>query len=317
MKAAIYQEYGTPEVVTLAEVSTPTPQDNEILVKVHAAAVNVSDTRIRAARFPEGFGFLARLAFGLFKPRNHVLGSAFSGVVVATGNQVENFQVGDAVFGMTGMKMSAHAEFLAVQADKAVVKKPESLSAEDAAALPFGGTTALYFLRDLGHIKSGETVLINGASGAVGTNAVQLAKYYGAQVTAVCSADSYELVKSLGADTVIDYKKVNFLKEKEKYDVIVDTVGNLPISEARKCLTDSGRLLLLVAGLKDIIFPQKNVRQGTAPEKPEDLEFLSKLVVDQKLKVVLGKVYKLDQIVEAHKYIDTGHKKGNVVVSMI
>lgn len=316
MKAAVFKQYGPPEVVSIAEVAKPQEKDNEILVKVHATAVNASDSRIRAARFPAGFAFPARLVFGLFKPRNAVLGGVFSGVVEAVGKDVKSFEVGDAVFGMTGMKMAAHAEYLTVREDNAVLKKPEALSFVDAAALPFGATTALYYLRDLAGIKAGQTILINGASGAVGTNAIQLAKYYGAEVTAVCSAENHDLVKSLGADKVIDYKKVDFLADPEKYDLILDTIGSLDVNKARERLTENGRLLLVVAGLKDMILPKSGVLQGTAPEKKEDLSFLLKLVTEGKLKAVIDKVYPLDKIVEAHRHVDTGHKKGNVVVTL-
>lgn len=316
MKAAVYDNYGAPEVVRIAELPTPVPNDNEILVKVMAVTINTADSRIRAAKFPPGFSLPARLIFGIIKPRRKVLGSTFAGVIEAVGKNVKDFRVGSQVFGMSGLKMSAHAEYVTVSENSATIEKPATLRFAEAAALPFGGTTALYYLRDLAKIKPSQSVLINGASGAVGTNLVQLAKYYGAKVTAVCSKENHELVKSLGADKAIDYKTEDFLISDEQYDVIVDAIGNLPIAKAKQRLAQNGLLLLVVAGLKDMIMPGKNVLQGTAPERKEDLEFLAKLVEEGKLKVVVEKVYKFDEIVAAYNHVDKGHKKGNVVLSM-
>lgn len=316
MKAAVYENYGPPEVVHISEVEKPIIKDDEVLVKISATSVNTSDSRVRGANFPPGFSFPARLIFGLFKPRKKILGGTFAGTIEEVGTDVKNFQVGDTVFGMTGMKMAAHAEYINVSESKAIVKMPKTLSFIEAAGLPFGGTTALYYLRDLAKIKEGQKILINGASGAVGTNAIQIAKYYGAEVTAVCSSANHELVKSLGADEVIDYNKENFLEKDQKYDLILDTIGSLPIKETKERLNENGLLLLVVAGLKDMILPGKNVVQGTAPERKEDLVFLLGLVTSGKLKVVIDKVYKLEEIVEAHKHVDTGHKKGNVVISI-
>lgn len=314
MKAAVYENYGPPEAVHVSEVEKPIIKDDEVLVKISATSVNTSDSRVRGAKFPPGFSLPARLVFGLFKPRKKILGGTFAGTVEAVGMDVKSFQVGDTVFGMTGMKMAAHAEYISVSENKAIVKMPENLGFNEAAGLPFGGTTALYYLRDLAKIKEGQKILINGASGAVGTNAIQLAKYYGAEVTAVCSSANHELVKSLGADYVIDYNKENFLEKDQKYDLILDTIGSLPIRETKERLNENGLLLLVVAGLRDMIFPGKNVVQGTAPERKEDLVFLLELVTSGKLKVVIDRVYKLEEIVEAHKHVDTGHKKGNVVI---
>jgi NADPH:quinone reductase-like Zn-dependent oxidoreductase len=316
MKAAVYENYGPPEVVHIADVVKPQPKDGELLIKVNAAAVNTSDARIRGAKFPPGFSFPARLVFGLFKPRKKILGGTFAGTIEAVGKNVINFKVGEKVFGMTGLSMAAHAQYLTISENKAVVKIPNNLSFEEAAALPFGATTALYYFRDLAKIKKGQKILINGASGAVGTNAIQLAKYYGAEVTAVCSDLNHDLVKSLGADKVINYTKENFLLSNQKYDLILDTVGNLTLNQTREKLNENGFLLMVVAGLKDIIFSKQNVLEGTTPEKKEDIEFLIELINSSKLKVVIDKVYKLDEIVEAYKHVDTGHKKGNIVVSI-
>lgn len=316
MKAAVTENYGAPEVVNIKEVATPIAKEDELLIKVIASSVNIGDARIRGAKFPPGFSIPARLMFGIFKPRKKILGSTFSGTVESIGKNVKNFQVGDNVIGMSGMKMGAHAEYLTISENKPVLKIPNNLNPIEAAALPFGATTALYYLRDLGKVKQGQKLLINGASGAVGTNAIQIAKYYGAVVTAVCSGANHDLVTSLGADKVIDYTKVNFLETNEKYDLILDTVGNLSINKTLEKLNDNGHLLLVVAGLKDMIFTKKNVLQGTAVERKEDLEFLLGLVTKGKLKVVIDKVYKLEEIVEAYRHVDSGHKKGNVVISI-
>jgi len=316
MKAAVYEKYGPPEVIHLAEVQKPIHKDNELLVKVISSAVNSADSRVRSSNFPPGFGFFARLIFGITSPNNKILGTTFAGIVEAVGKDVKDFKVGDDVFGLTGMKMSSHAEYLTVAEDKAIILKPKNLSFNEAAALPFGATTALYFLRDLAKITQDQKILINGASGAVGTNAIQIAKFYGANVTALCSGANHDLVKSLGADKIIDYQKTNFLLADEKYDLILDTVGNLPISETKNKLTSNGKLLLVVAGLKDMILPKKNVLQGTSPERKEDLVFLVKLFEEGKLKVVIDKVYSLNEIVEASRHVDSGHKKGNVVISI-
>lgn len=321
MKAAFYNQYGTPEVISIKEVAAPAPQNNQVQVQIKAAAVTIADSRIRAARFPQGFGFFARLAFGFSKPRNNILGSCFSGVVTQVGSSVTKFKVGDEVFGMTGGSFGAHAQFIVIAETGALIKKPQQLTHPEAAAMPFGATTALYFIRDKAKLQQGQTILINGASGAVGTNAIQLAKYYGATVTAVCSSANIDLVKSLGADKVIDYTKQDLNTSKTKYDVVLDAVGNVSMDQAPQLLKQGGKLLMVVAGLNDMIksmfkFGNYKFISGTAPETASDLDFLTKLMVEGKLKAVLDKTYKLSEIVEAHRHVDSGHKRGNVVIKM-
>jgi NADPH:quinone reductase-like Zn-dependent oxidoreductase len=316
MKAAIFEKYGPPEVLQVKDITMPVPGDNEILVKVINCAVTAADCRIRGSNFPKGFTLLARLAFGVFKPRNKILGSCFSGLVTDVGSAVTKFKVGDVVFGMTGMKFGAYAEYIVIDENKTVLKKPVHLSFEDAAALSFGGTTALFFLRDKVKIQKGHKVLINGASGAVGTNAVQIAKYYGAEVTGVCSTTNVDFVKTLGADNIINYTNQDLLSVDDKYDVILDTVGNISIDNGLKLLTEKGVFVVVVGALSDLLSLNKKVVKGTASEKVEDLNFLADLVEQNKLRVVIDKVYSFENIVEAHRYASTGHKRGNVILQI-
>lgn len=313
MKAAVNQQYGGPEVVRIAEVAQPVPGANEVLIRVRAAAVTSADARIRAARFPRGFRVPARLMFGIRRPRKHILGSSFSGVIEAVGPKVTGFEPGDEVCAMTGIKFGAHADYVALPAKK-VARKPASVTHEDAAGVLFGGTTALFFLRDKAQVGPGQSVLINGASGAVGTNAIQLAKQFGAIVTAVTSGANRELVTQLGADNVIDYTKVDLLSIAERFDVVLDTVGNLGIKTSRPLLTAEGVALLAVADLGTILTARGNVITGTAPERVEDAQLLLKLIEEGTLTVVYDGVFDLDDIVEAHRRVDSGHKRGNIIV---
>ncbi len=318
MKAAVYTKYGPPEVLEIKDITKPVPNEKEVLVKIHTVAATIADSRVRAANFPAGLGFMAKLVFGITAPRKQVLGSSFSGVVESVGSEVTKYKQGDEVFGMTGTKFSAYAEYLTISEGSSVAHKPSEISHEDASALSFGGTTALYFLRDVAKIKSGQTILINGASGAVGTNAVQLAKYFGAKVTAICSTKNIDLVKSLGADKVIDYTKENYLDTEDNYDFVMDAVGNMKTDEATSKLNPQGKFLLVVGDLKGMLKAafSKNILQGTSPEKKEDLEFLADLMKDGKLKAIIDSTFTLDQIVEAHHKIDSGHKVGNIVIKV-
>lgn len=313
MKAAVNQQYGGPEVVRIAEVAQPVPGANEVLIRVRAAAVTSADARIRAARFPRGFRVPARLMFGIRRPRKHILGSSFSGVIEAVGPKVTGFEPGDEVCAMTGIKFGAHADYVALPAKK-VARKPASVTHEDAAGVLFGGATALFFLRDKAQVGPGQSVLINGASGAVGTNAIQLAKQFGAIVTAVTSGANRELVTQLGADNVIDYTKVDLLSIAERFDVVLDTVGNLGIKTSRPLLTAEGVALLAVADLGTILTARGNVITGTAPERAEDAQLLLNLIKEGTLTVVYDGVFDLDDIVEAHRRVDSGHKRGNIIV---
>lgn len=315
MRAAVVTQYGPPDVVRIAEVPTPAPGPRDVLVRVHAAAVTSADSRIRGARFPRGFAAFARLAFGIRRPRHTTLGGVFSGVVEATGTKVDGFAVGDEVCGMTGLTMGAHAEYVVVRATK-VTAKPPRVSHEDAAAILFGGSTALHYLRDKGNLQPGATVLVNGASGAVGTCAVQLARHFGATVTGATSAANATLVKELGADHVVDYTQTPVAELSERYDVVLDTVGVLGPATGRRLLTDQGVLLLAVADLADTLRARGNVKAGPAPERPEDYAFLLKLVADGELTAVIDQVVDLDDIVAAHQRVDSGRKVGNVVVRL-
>lgn len=313
MRAAVVDRYGPPEVVRIATVPRPPARRGELLVRVQAAPVTSGDARIRGARFPAGFGAPARLAFGIAGPRRRILGGTFAGVVESVGDGVDGFRPADPVCGMTGSKMGTHAEFVAVRADK-VARVPSGVRAVDAAGLLFGGTTALYFLRDRASVAPGASVLVNGASGAVGTNAVQLAKDLGAEVTGVTSGTNAALVRSLGADEVIDHTTIDLAATNGRFDVVLDCVGNITIATGRRLLTEGGVLVLAVADLWTTIRARGDVVTGSAPERVEDYETLLQLVASGALTVVHDSSFDLDDIVEAHRRVETGHKRGNVIV---
>jgi NADPH:quinone reductase-like Zn-dependent oxidoreductase len=313
MRAAVVDRYGPPEVVNVREVPEPAPTAKQVLVRVRATPVTSGDARIRAARFPPGFAPFARLALGLRGPRRPVLGGVLSGVVEAVGRDVTGFAVGDEVCGMTGIRMGAHAE-LAVAPAKKLVRKPAGVSHDDAAALLFGATTALHYLRDRAAVQAGDTVLVNGASGAIGTSAVQLAVHLGGRVTGVTSARNAALVAELGAERTIDHTAVDVREIPDRFDVVLDAVGNLSIRSGRTLLAPGGRLALAVASLGDTIRARGQVSAGPSPERAEDFEVLLGLAASGVLRVVVEQVYELDDIVEAHRLVDTGHKVGNVLV---
>lgn len=318
MKAIAWTRYGEPEVLELREFNKPSPTNNEVLIKIHASSVTAGDSRLRAFKVPIGFWLPTRLAFGLTKPRKQIPGMDISGEVESVGKDVKLFKKDDKVYGTTGMRLGANAEYTCMSENSALVIKPNNISHEQAAAVIFGGLTAIHFLRDKANIQSGQKILINGASGAVGTASIQLAKYFGAEVTAVCSTTNIELVKSLGAKNAIDYTKDDFTKNKETYDVILDAVGNLSFSHCKKLLTKQGKLILINAGLltnlSSII--RKSLICGAASENKENLNFLTKLVEAGDIVAVIDKIYPLEQTAKAHKYVDTGHKKGNVVLTI-
>ena len=323
MKAIVYHTYGSPDVLRLEEVATPTPRDNEVLIRVHAAAVTTTDCAAR-----KGKPFLARLAFGPIRPKKPILGTEFAGEIAAVGRDVTRFSVGDQVFAASGTGFGAHAEYICVPEDGALARKPANLTLEEAAAVCEGGLTALPFLRDSGKIQSGRRVLINGASGAVGTAAVQLAKHFGAEVTGVCGARNVDLVRSLGADEVIDYTTQDFTRIGQTYDVIFDAVGKSSFRRCRRSLKQGGRYLTTVPTLA--ILPQMAWTSkvgskramitftGLRPpgEKAKDLRFLAELVEAGELRPVIDRRYPLEQIAEAHGYVDTGHKRGSVVMTV-
>lgn len=316
MKAIGWTAYGEPEVLKLIDIEIPTPKDNQVLIRIHATAVTTGDCRLRGIKVPFGMQFLTRLAFGITKPRKLIPGMDFSGEVELIGNKVNTFNKGDRVFGTTGMDLGANAEYTCIDENKAIIKIPNSLSYENAVSFVFGGLTAVHFLRDKVKIKNGDQVLINGASGAVGTASIQIAKYYGAEVTGICSLKNHDLVKSLGADKMIDYTKEDFSTNGKTYDVILDTVGNLSFSRCQKSLKKLGRVILINAGLGTIFqsFINKKLVCGVAGESKESLSFLIELVNSGKLTPVIDSVYPLENAVEAHRHVDNGHKKGNVIL---
>lgn len=322
MKAAVATEYGSPDVLQIRDVEKPTPKTNEVLIRIHATTVTSGDWRVRSLNVPTGFGLLSRLMFGVFRPRQPILGTELAGVVEAIGNNVTRFDVGDPVFAYSDASMGSHAEYKAMPEDGAMARKPPNLTFEEAAALSFGGTTALHFLRR-GKIQPGEYVLVNGASGSVGTATVQLAKHFGAHVTGVCSTGNVELVKSLGADRVIDYTKEDVTQTGETYDIIVDTAGTLPFARSRLLLSEGGRLLLVLGSLPSMLqipwislTSTKKVIAGTASGREEDLRFLASLAEAGVFTPVIDRRYPFERIAEAHAYVDQGHKKGNVVVQV-
>ena len=313
MRAVVHDRFGGPAVVRVADVPTPTPGRNEVLVRVVAAAVNSSDARIRGRRFPRGFGAVAPLIFGIRRPRRTVLGGTLAGVVAEVGDRVTGWARGDEVVGTTGLALGAHAEFVRVPADR-LVAKPAGVSFEDAAGVVFGGLTALYFLRDLAEVKAGQSVLVVGASGAVGTNAVQLARLSGATVTGVTSAANAGLVRGLGAERVIDYGTTDIATLDDRFDVVLDAVGVLDRHTGRRLLAPGGKLLLAVASLADTVLARGNVRTGSAPERAPDLTHLLDLVDRGDLRVVLDSVLALDEAAAAHARVDSGHKVGNLLI---
>ncbi|MED3988226.1 NAD(P)-dependent alcohol dehydrogenase [Priestia aryabhattai] len=300
MKAMVCTKYGKPDVLQLEEVENPIPKENEILIKIHATTVTSGDCRVRSFNSPLLLWLPMRIVLGLRKPRKSILGVELAGEVEDVGKNVTQFKKGDQLFAMTGMKFGGYAEYICLPEKGTIAVKPENVTCEEAASISFGGTTALHFFRK-GNIQVGQKVLIYGASGAVGTAAVQLASYYGAEVTGVCSAKNSELVKSLGADYVIDYQHENFTEKEEKYDLIFDAVGKITKNQSKEALALNGRFVSVEG-------------QGIAKVQTEDLLFLKKLMEEGRIKSVIDRCYSLEQIPEAHKYVETGHKVGNVVV---
>ncbi len=323
LKVVAVSKYGAPDVLRLHDVETPSPKENEVLIKIHATTVTSGDCRVRALNVPSGYGLIVRLLFGWSTPKQPVLGTELAGVIEAIGKNVTKFKIGDAVFAFTDFSMGCYAEYKCLPEDSMTVAKPANLGFDEAAALSFGGTTALDFFRRA-KLGRGERILINGASGAVGLAAVQIAKHFGAEVTGVCSTANVDLVKSLGADHVVDYTNQNFTKIGETYDVIMDTVGNAPFSRCKASLKLNGRMLMVYADLWDMlqtpwvaITSRKKIIAGPVVGRIQDLHFLAALASSGEYLSIVDRRYRFDEIVAAHCYVDTARKRGNVVINVL
>ena len=322
MKAIMYTKYGPPDVLQVKQVEKPTPKDNEILVKVKATTVTVADIRSRSFTVPPAFWLPARIALGFREPKKKILGMELAGEVEAVGKDVKLFKKGDQVFAATLVGFGSYAQYICLPEDGPVSIKPSNITYEEAAALPIGARTALFYLRKA-NIQSGQKVLVYGASGSVGSYAVQLAKHFGAKVTGVCSSKNIELVKSLGADKVIDYTTEDFSKTDETFDMIFEAVNKSSFSDCIKLLKKDGTYINVTEPLPSVPMlwtkltsNKKLMLSQNSPETPEALNFLKELVETGKLKVVIDRYYGFEEIVEAHSYVEKGHKKGNVVIKV-
>ncbi len=322
MKAIVCTKSGPPDVLQLKEVEKPTPKDNEVLIRIHATTVSAGDCEIRRFKFPFLVSLLVRIDLGFRGPRNKILGQELAGEIEFVGKDVKRFRKGDQVFAVTGLNLGTYAEYTCLPEDGTMVIKPTNMTYEEAAAVPLGGLLAMHFLKK-GNTQSGQKVLVYGASGSIGTFAVQIAKYFGAEVTGLCSTTNLELVKSLGAVKVIDYTKEDFTQSGETYDIIFDTVGKSSFSDCIKSLTKKGiylqanpSLSMIVRGKWTSITSSKKVITKMMHESTEDLIFLKELIEGGKIKSVIDRRYPLERIAEAHKYVDKGHKKGNVVITV-
>jgi NADPH:quinone reductase-like Zn-dependent oxidoreductase len=322
MVALVCERYGAPDVLRFVERPRPSPRKEEVLIRVLASTITSGDRRVRSMDMPTGFRTLGRLALGWRGPRNAVLGAEFSGVVQAVGNHAKGFMPGDAVFGIRGFRMGGHAEYLCMSAKGAIAHKPEHLSFEEAAALSFGGGTALSFLRRAG-LLPGEKILVNGASGVVGVAAVQLACVMGAEVTGVCSSAYLEPVRSLGATQVIDYRQNDFTASGQRYDVVFDVACNQSVERCLKVLNPGGRLIRIQQGLAEMIRallqPRRagrHVMVGTAEERSDHLEHLGDLVRQERYRPVIARVFPFEEAIEAHRYADGPGHGGSVVIKM-
>lgn len=323
MKAAVYRTYGPPSVVSLTDIPMPSPRGHEILIRIRATTISSGDWRARSLAMPAGFGALGRLAFGFTAPRQPVLGGELAGEVVATGQSVTRFKVGDEVFAFTGARFGCHAEYRVISERGLIAHKPANLSFETAAALCFGGTTALAFLRDKAQLKWGDNVLIIGASGCVGSAAVQIARHFGARVTAVCSTANLGLVRGIGADLAIDYKVKDFAATSRTYDIILDTTGTAPFKRCGHMLRRGGRLLVVQGSLAQAMGlggPSRasglTVIGGVPRISVGHLETLAALAQIEAYRPIIDRIYPLESVREAHGYVESGRKRGSVVLTI-
>ncbi|EJS65164.1 NAD(P)-dependent alcohol dehydrogenase [Bacillus cereus] len=322
MKAIMYTKYGPPDVLQLKEVEKPTPKENEILVKIKATTVTTGDIRSRSFTVPSSVWLPARIALGFKQPKKQILGMELAGEVESVGKNVTRFKAGDQVFAATQANFGSYAEYICISEDGPVCTKPSNITYEEAAAIPIGARTALFFLRKA-NVRSGQNVLIYGASGSVGSYAVQISKYFGAKVTGVCSNSNLELVKSLGADEVIDYTTKNFSTTDETYDVIFEAVNKSSFSDCINMLKKDGTYINIVEPLPSaqmlwtkLTSQKRLILSQNVPETSEALDFLKELVENNKIKVVIDRQYTFEEIIEAHIYVEEGHKKGNVVINV-
>ena len=327
MKAIVWTKYGPPDVLQLKEVDNPTPKDNEILIKIHAATVTMGDCEMRNLQFSGALRFLMKLAIGFKGPKKKysILGQEYAGEIESVGSEVTLFKRGDPVFASAGFHFGGYAEFVCLPENGTIVKKPDNISYEEAAAVPTGGLEAVHYLRKA-NIQKGQTILIRGASGSIGTVAIQLAKYYGAEVTGVGNPNSLEVMESIGADNVIDYTKEDFTQNSETYDYIFDVIGKSPVSNYLDSLNKNGTVinanpkLTLINREKRIAKKYgKNYISGNMDDDKvsiEQLKFLKDLLKEEKLKIVIDRRYPLEKIVEAHEYVEQGQKTGNVVITV-
>lgn len=323
MKAVVYREYGPPSVLALEEIPKPTPRDDQVLIKIHAATVGTWDCEFRAFAFPLWFWLPLRIAMGIRAPRWSVLGQELAGEIEAVGKDVERFEAGDQIFASTGLRLGAHAEYTCMSADGTIAIKPTNMSYEEAAGIPTGGDNALHFLRKA-NVQPGESVLVNGAAGNIGVVAVQLAKHYGAEVTAVDSSEKLEMLREIGADHVIDYTKEDFTGAGKKYDVIFDLVHKSSYSRGIRSLEPNGRYVLanprffqMVRAVWTSKTSDKKVLFEFAGSKPQDLVALKKLAEVGAIRAVIDQRFPLDRAAEAHAYVDSGRRKGTVVLTVV
>ena len=325
MKAIVWTKYGPPDVLQLQEVAKPTPKDHEVLIRIYATTVTAGDCALRSLKIPLALRLPIRIYLGLIRPRNMILGQELAGEIEAVGKDVTRFRTGDQVVAWTGFRLGAYAEYTCLPEDGVLALKPSTMTYEEAAALPVGGLEAVSFLRK-GTIQSGQKVLIHGAGGSIGTFAIQLAKYFGADVTGVDSTGKLDMLRSIGADQVIDYTQEDFTKSGETYDVIFDVVGKSSFSRSVRALTQNGRYLLGNPRLSQKVRGRWTSRRSNkkvipwaaraASEYTEDFKFLKELIEAGKIQSVIDRRYPLEHIAEAHRYVDTGHKKGNVVITV-